>query len=224
MRWNLWLAQPKSERSLKAILQITVVIATFWTVLAAYGVWSSRASLAAAQRLVSSQSDQTTQIARALPEKRRQALKAAEVEVIASQGSSAEITGEFADLAQVAGAEVQSVQIGDDKQVSAVAQAAPASAVTAAAGGSADSSPSTTPNTTAQAAAGANDGSHETFECSIVGQYPALTRFLSGLAASRHILDITSLQVTQNGTKAGPDAVRLEMKLNGIVYEASGKS
>ncbi len=224
MRWNLWLAQPKSERSLKATLQIAAVIVTFWTLLAAYGVWSSRASLAVAQKLVSSQSDQTTQIARALPEKRCQALKAADVEVIASQGSSAEITGEFADLARVSGAEIQSVQIGDDKQASAAAQAAPASAVTAAAGGAADNPPSATSSTTAQAAAGSSDGSRETFECSIAGQYPALTRFLRELAASRHILDITSLQVMQNSGKAGPDALRLEMKLNGIVYEASGKS
>ena len=37
----------------------------------------------------------------------------------------------------------------------------------------------------------------ETFECNVMGEYPALTRFLTALAASRHILDITSLQVTR---------------------------
>ncbi len=213
MHWNLWLAQPQTERSLKSLLRIAAAVVACWTLAAAYGMWSARAALAAAQVSLVSQSSQISQIASGLPEKRRLSKKAAEVQVISSQGGgSAELTQEFADLARRAGAELRGVQIGDGKQGSATAQAASAPAATGAA---ADG----TANTAAQASAAT--GSQETFECSIAGQYPALTHFLSGLAASRHRLDVTSLQVTQSSAKA--QALRLEMKINGIVYEAASK-
>ena len=87
MRWNLWLAQPETERSLRATLRITVAAVAFWIMAASYGVWSTRATLAAAQLSVLSQSNQMSQIASDLPKKRRQAFKAAEVQVISSQGA-----------------------------------------------------------------------------------------------------------------------------------------
>jgi len=219
MRWNLWLAQPETERSLKSLLRIAAAVVALWTLTATYGVWRARTALAAAQLSVMTQSNQVSQLSRDLPEKRQLALKAAEVKAISSQGAgSAELTEEFADLAHMAGAEIRGVQIGDGKQGSAAAQAAPASA-NGAAGTNADAASSATATTTAQAAA-----SHEAFECSIAGEYLALTRFLGGLAASHHILDVTSLQVTQSSAKAGSGAMRLEMKINGIVYETADKS
>lgn len=50
MHWNLWLAQPETERSLKSLLRIAVAVVAFWTLAAAYGLWSNRAALAAALR------------------------------------------------------------------------------------------------------------------------------------------------------------------------------
>ena len=126
MHWNLWLAQPETERSLKSLLRIAVAVVAFWTLAAAYGLWSTRAALTAAQASLVAQSSQMTQIARGLPDKRRLSLKAAEVRVISSQGAgSAEITDEFAGLARRAGAEIRGVQVGDGKQGSALARAAP---------------------------------------------------------------------------------------------------
>ncbi len=210
MRWNLWLAQPETERSLGTVLRITVAVVVLWTLAAAYGVWSTRAALAAAQLSVLAQSNQMSQIARDLPEKRRQARKAAEVKVISSQGAgSAEITEELADLAHAAGAEVKGVRIGDGAQAGVAAQTVPTPAASIS---------------TAQASSVADDGKQETFECNLSGEYPALTRFLSGLAASRHVLDITALQVTLGDAKAQTDAPRLEMQISGTIYEASGKS
>lgn len=208
MRWNLWLAQPETERSLRSLLRIVTAAAALWTLAAGYGVWHARTALAATQLSVTTQSNQVSQLSRDLPEKRRLSEKAAEVKVISSQGAgSAEVTEEFADLAQRAGAEIRGVQIGDGKQGSAAAQAAPAPAT----------------GTTTNAATQESAASHETFECNVAGEYPSLTRFLDGLAASHHILDIMSLQITQDGAKAGAGATRLEMKINGIVYEASDK-
>ncbi len=223
MRWNLWLAQPETERSLGTVLRITVTVVALWTLSAAYGVWSTRAALAAAQLSVLTQSNQMSQIAHDLPEKRRQARKAAEVKLISSQGAgSAEITEELTDLARAAGAEVRGVRIGDGTQAGVAAQTPPTPS--GAAGASAEGSPSAASSATVQAAAGADEGTHETFECNISGQYPALTRFLSRLAASRHVLDITSLQVTLGDAKARPDAPRLEMQISGTIYETSGKA
>lgn len=220
MRWNLWLAQPETERSLRMVLRIAVAAVALWTAAAAYGLWSTRAALAAAQLSVLSQSNQLLQITHDLPEKRRQALKAAEVESVPSQGAgSAEITVELADLARDAGAQIRGVRIGDMGQAR---QAAPAPGA-GATGTNTDGSPSAAPSPSAQASAG-DDGRHETFECNITGEYGALTGFLNGLAASHHVLDITSLQVTKGDAKHSTDAPRLEMKINGIVYETSEKS
>ncbi len=211
MRWNLWLAQPETERALKSVLRIAMTLTALWTLTAAYGVWSTRTALAATQVSSLAQSSQLAQLALSLPAKRCLALKASEVKMLSSQGSgSAEITEEFADLARMAGAEVRGVQIGDGKQGSAVAQPPPSRAGTETAG----TSPAAAPT------AGTGSADQEAFECNIAGDYPSLTRFLGGLAASHHILDITSLEVTQNGAKSGSDPLRLEMKINGIVHEA----
>jgi len=224
MRWSLWLAQPETERSLRMVLQIIAVAAALWTVAAAYGVWNTRAALAAAQVSVSSQSDQVLQITRDLPGKRRQSLKAAQVKVISSQGAgSADITEELAGLAREAGAEVQGVRIGGDGQAAVPPQAVPPPAGAGTPGANGEGLPNAAPGTTAKAA-GSGDGSSETFECNIIGKYPSLTRFLSGLAASRHVLDITSLQVTQGDGKSPSHAPRLEMKISGTVYETPEKS
>lgn len=225
MRWNLWLAQPETERSLGTVLRITVAVVALWTLAAAYGVWSTRAALAAAQLSVLAQSNQLSQIARDLPEKRRQARKAAEVKVVSSQGAgSAEITEELADLARAAGAEVRGVRIGNGAQAGVAAQAVPTPAGTGGASAKADGSPGAASSPTAQASVVTDDEEHETFECNISGEYPALTRFLSGLAASHHVLDITSLQVTLGDAIARPDAPRLEMQISGTIYETSGKT
>ena len=206
MHWNLWLAKLETQRSLAAALRITGAVVVLWTLAAAYGVWSTRAALAAAQLSVVAQSNQMSQIVRALPEKRREARKAAEVQLISSPSAgSAEITEELADIARVAGAEIRGVRVGDDGQPVVAARTA------------------ATPSPAAQAPAADSDGSRETFECNIAGEYPALMRFLSGLAASNHVLDITSLQVTPGDAKARPDAPQLEMKIAGTVYEASAK-
>lgn len=222
MQWKLWLAQPETERSLGRVLYIMGTIAALWTLAAGYGMWSTHAALAAAQLAVLSQSNQISQIARDLPGKRRQALKAAEVKGLPSPGAAgAELTEELADLARVAGAEVRGVRIGDGGQTAA--QAARATATPEAAA-SVDSSPPGTPSTTASAPAGGNDMTHEEFECNITGEYPSLTRFLRGLTDSHQIIDITSLQVTQGNVKSQTDSPRLEMKLSGTVYETADKS
>lgn len=225
MRWNLWLAQPETERSLKSLLRCAAAAAAFWTMAAGYGVWCTRNTLAATQLFVMTQSNQTSQISRGLPEKRRLALKAGKVKLISSQGAgSAEITEEFADLARIAGAEIRAVQIGDGKQGSTAAQSASTAPSSGAAGANTERTLGGTANPIASASAGVGNGSQEAFECNIAGEYPSLTHFLSGLAVSHHILDVTSLQITQNGAKVGSGAVRLEMKINGIVYETSEKS
>ena len=210
-------ARPETERSLKAALRITVAVAVFWTLAGAYGVWLSRAALAAAQSSVLLKSNQMSQIEQALPDKRRAALKADGIKALSSQKTgNADITVECADLARSAGAEFRGVRIGDSGQMAAAAQPspAPAQAGPAPGAGAAPAAPASAP---------ANARTSETFECSIAGEYPALTRFLSGLAASDHILDITSLQVTGGSAKAETGTPRLEMKISGTVSETAGK-
>lgn len=214
MRLNLWLAQPETEQRLGAILRIAVAAFALWAVAAGYGLWSGRAAVAAARAVVLSQSKQLSQVAEEIPGKRREAANAAKVRIDSPESAaSAEITAELAGIAQATGAEVAGVRIGDTgpPKATAASSSAPTSGTTTAASGAATAAP---------AAASAGDGwDQETFECNIAGEYGALTRFLNELAASRHVLDLTSLQVTQADSQARPDAPRLTMKLSGIVYE-----
>jgi hypothetical protein len=208
MSLKLWLAQPENERKLGAWLRGVAAVIGLWALAVGYGLWSTRATLAAARSAIISQNKQIVQIGQEAAGKRRLAAKAAEVKLVASEGAgSSEITEELVSLAHLAGADAGDVRLGGGNQAPASAKAAPADAA-------------------ASSATASTDGgwTSETFECSVAGGYAGLSGFLDGLAASRHVLDITSFQITTLDAKAHPEAPRLQMKLDGIVYETPGTS
>jgi hypothetical protein len=204
MRLNLWLAQPETEQKLAAWLRIAVIAFVCWAVAAVYGLWSTHAALVASQSFVVSQSKKITEVTQELPRKRTEAAKSAQVKVAATESAaSADLTEELSRIAQVAGSEIAGVRIGDGDE-------------TAQGGGNA-AKPA--PASSAAAAAPASDGwGQESFECNVAGNYGALTTFLNVLAASRSVLDVTSVEVSQAGSKPTADGPHLEMKLSGILY------
>ncbi|MDQ2799967.1 MAG: hypothetical protein M3Y13_10020 [Armatimonadota bacterium] len=173
MRLDLWLAQPETEAKLGAARRLVMVAVALWGVAVAYGVWNTHSALTAAQLEMIAQGQQISEVARTLPQKRREAAKAAQVRLIAPEsGGGADIFHDLASLAQSAGVDVQGIHRGDGKD--------------------------------------------QTFECSLAGDYPALTRFLNRLAASPQPFAIASLQVTTLKVEQSGDPL-LELKLIGRV-------
>lgn len=210
MQVNLLLAQPETERKLAGFLRIALIALACWALAAIYGLCSTRAALAASHSAIATQNKKIAAIVQALPSREMEATKAARVKVSTSAGAaSADVTGELSRVASVAGANIAGVRIGDG-----------ATAPVAAPSPSAAKSVSSSSSAAADAGSALNQ---ETFECNVGGDYDALTRFLDLLAASPHVLDITTVQVTQAGGKRKTGGPLLEMKLNGIVYELPEK-
>lgn len=210
MRLNLWLAQSETARKLAAWLRIAVIAFVCWTVAAVYGLWSTHAALVTSQSSVVSQSKKIAEVTQELPSKRIEAAKSAQVNVAATESAaSADLTEELSRIAQVAGAEIAGVRIGEGDEGTQ--------------GGGNAAKPATTGSKVA--ATPTDDGwGQESFECNVAGNYGALTRFLNVLAASRSVLDITSVEVSQTGAKPRADGPHLEMKLGGILYMLPEKS
>jgi hypothetical protein len=222
MRLNLWLALPETEKKLGAVLRVAVAAFACWSLAAAYGLWSVRSALAASQLAIVSQSKKLSDVVREIPPKRIEAANAVNVKIAASESAaSADLTDELSRIAQGTDVEIAGVRIGDGGQGKGPAQSSP---------GPTNANPASSQSTSSQSAASppasapASDGSdQETFECNVAGQYGALTRFLNELSASRRVMEITGLEVTQTAMKTQTDTPRLEMKLSGIVYELPEK-
>jgi len=196
MRLDFWLAQPETERTLTTALRLVASGIVLWAAAASYGLWSAHGALATAQSDLTTQSHQLTEIARNLPEKRRQAARAQRVRVVLpDEGGEAEVLNQLASLAQSSGAEVQGIHLGTGGQ----------------------------PSTRTQSGTNSPAGKGETFECDLAGPYSAFSRFLDSLTASPQALDLVSIEVTKTNAKTRTNEPRLALKLTGRVGDAGEK-
>lgn len=214
MHGDLWLAQSETERKLRMALAISATVVAVWALLAAGLFWNSRRSLAAVQETLRARTQQLSDTARALPDRRAEAKKAARVKTTSPTGAgSGEFVGEITAVAQATGAEVIGVQIGDGDPAASAARPRVVSVTPG------PQSPGGVQPVAAPQAGGTSGGdwSQETFECNVKGSYHTLSLFLNGLTASPRVLEFRAIQVMPAEGRQG-EGSRLQLKLTGILY------
>ena len=212
MRWDIWLAQPRTADSLRTILRMAACLGAIWTLAVFYGLWSTENGLVDTQATMVTRQKQVAGMAVSLRQKRRDALKADQLRTSAPDGpGSAEFTNEIIALANTAGAVVTGARIGGNDVAAAPTPAAPP-APTASGGAT------VTPTPAAPAAGPEGGWAKAPLECTVEGRYEALMRFMEGLASSPRLFDIASVQMIRTNIDPRTGALRLQMKFSGTLY------
>lgn len=222
MRWDLWLAQPKTARGLRTLVQATACVCAVWGGTLAYSLWTTQRALADERASLEARRKQMAGMAASLRQKQADAKRAAYLRISAPDGvGRAEFAAEISRLCQRTGVGLIGARIGSGNPPSA----APASQ-TAGQAASNNAQPADSAPVAANEPVGSSAESRwrqAKLECHLVGPFQNLLALLDDLAAEPFVLEITGIQMVRYKMDASTGVVVLQMKLTGLLYGLADK-